>query len=206
MSHPHGTPRVVNGTKDVLLKFHGKQLDSESSLMNARRMYSPALGRFLPTRTASVPSKPSRQKAVPPPQSLNATSPGTNNTVANPSNLLGSIGGILGFLSQPTPGSEQNCTCCEYGCFPGPPDIICFFGTGLQNWTCSSTNTSPGILGVCNYVCRGDDGTVSDAPFTLRNINHQCKRSSNVCPQGLEIEAFDIDFSPTIKKCIESKQ
>lgn len=51
----HGAPRVVNGTKDVLLKFHGQQLDSESSLMNARRMYSPALARFLPTRTGPGP-------------------------------------------------------------------------------------------------------------------------------------------------------
>lgn len=76
-----------------------------------------------------MPSKPSRHKAVAPPQSLNANAVGRNNIVANPTNLLSSIGGILGWISQFTEGSEQNCTCCAFGCFPGPPDfdVIFFF-------------------------------------------------------------------------------
>jgi hypothetical protein len=71
--YPHGAPRVITSTKDSLLKFQGKQQDTESGLDNVRRMYSPTLARFLPTRTASMPPRP-KTKGVPPPQSLN---PGT---------------------------------------------------------------------------------------------------------------------------------
>ena len=120
--YPHGTPRVVNSAKDLLLKFQGQQLDSESGLVNARRMYSPSLARFLPSRAAAIPPKQSKRNAVPSPQSVNPGTFAVSNPVVHPDSLVGGIGTILRQLFAPTPGSEGNCGCCAFGCFPGPPD------------------------------------------------------------------------------------
>ena len=65
--YPQGGQRAITATKDSLLKFQAKQLDTESGLENAARLYSSATGRFL-----SVAAKPA--KKTPHPQALNKVS------------------------------------------------------------------------------------------------------------------------------------
>jgi hypothetical protein len=65
--YPQGGQRVITATKDSLLKFQAKQLDTESGLENAARLYSSATGRFL-----SVAAKPAIK--TPQPQALNKVS------------------------------------------------------------------------------------------------------------------------------------
>src|SRR6185437_9563105 len=52
--YPQGTPRVVTGTKDVVLKCQGKQLDTESGLTNARRFLHRSLHTRIPTARTGV--------------------------------------------------------------------------------------------------------------------------------------------------------
>jgi hypothetical protein len=120
--YPHGVQRVITSTKDSLLKFQGKQQDTESGLDNVRRMYSPTLARFLPTRVATVPvKKPKTTKGVPAPQSLNPSTLAASNPVVHPNSLISNFINIL-FSPTPTPGSEGNNPCADFGCYPGPPD------------------------------------------------------------------------------------
>jgi len=114
--YPHGVQRVITNTKDALLKFYGKQRDTESGLDNLRRMYAPALARAVPAKV-SLPSKPQRKPpAAPLPSALNQYASPQN----NPLSLFGGIGSLLSSLL--TPGSEGNNPCAAFGCFPGPPD------------------------------------------------------------------------------------
>jgi len=67
--YPQGGQRIVTGTVDSLLKFNGKQRDSESGLdYSIRRMYDPALNRWLSTDpmggTAGVPQSHDRYTYV----------------------------------------------------------------------------------------------------------------------------------------------
>jgi YD repeat-containing protein len=164
--YPHGAPRVITSTKDSLLKFQGKQQDTESSLDNVRRMYSPTLARFLPTRIASIPPKP-KTKGVPPPQSLNPGTLAASNPVVHPNSLVGSIiGGIGGLLfGSATEGSEGNNPCAAWGCYPGPPDFNFFDGSNLVECRGILSGLSP-IQGLgCGYLV-----TCLEFPFTVGEV------------------------------------
>jgi hypothetical protein len=83
--YPQGSQRVITATKDSLLKFQAKQLDTESGLENAARLYNPATARFL-----SVAAKPAIK--TPHPQALNKVSA----PAATPLNsFTSSVGSIL---------------------------------------------------------------------------------------------------------------
>ena len=83
--YPQGGQRVITATKDSLLKFQAKQLDTESGLENAARLYSSATGRFL-----SVGAKPAKKTTTP--QALNKVSA----PAATPLNTFtSSVGSIL---------------------------------------------------------------------------------------------------------------
>ncbi|MGB8128998.1 MAG: hypothetical protein WCG81_04340 [Candidatus Angelobacter sp.] len=84
--YPQGGQRAITATKDSLLKFQAKQLDTESGLENAARLYSSATGRFL-----SVAAKPAKKTTTP--QALNKVSA----PAASPLNTFtSSVGSILG--------------------------------------------------------------------------------------------------------------
>jgi RHS repeat-associated protein len=100
--YPHGGQRVITNTEDSLLKFQGRQRDTETGLDNARRMYSSNIARWLPTRT-TIP-KASDGKRVPQPASLNAYAP-ANNSPVNHNDVSGSV--VIGFVPEgqlPPPG------------------------------------------------------------------------------------------------------
>jgi YD repeat-containing protein len=83
--YPQGGQRVITATKDSLLKFQAKQLDTESGLENAARLYNPATARFL-----SVAARPASKTHNP--QALNKVSA----TAATPLNsFTSSVGSIL---------------------------------------------------------------------------------------------------------------
>jgi hypothetical protein len=195
--YPHGAPRVITSTKDSLLKFQGKQQDTESSLDNVRRMYSPTLARFLPTRTASMPPKP-KTKGVPPPQSLNPGTLAASNPVVHPNSLVGSIiGGIGGLLfGSATEGSEGNNPCAAWGCYPGPPDpgLSDFFDSSNPSsghlWDCYNFLVTPGR---CLYFCVnriefGKFGLGIAGP-THERIKAACPEITGTnCPHYIEIK------------------
>ncbi|MGC2745492.1 MAG: hypothetical protein WA672_20170, partial [Candidatus Angelobacter sp.] len=84
--YPQGGQRAITATKDSLLKFQAKQLDTESGLENAARLYSSATGRFI-----SVAAKPASK--TPNPQALNKVSA----PAAKPlSAFSSSVGSVLG--------------------------------------------------------------------------------------------------------------
>ena len=156
--YPHGAARVITSTKDSLLKFQGKQLDTESGLTNVRRMYSPTLARFLPTRVATIPKK---TKGVPSPQSLNPESVAAGNPVVQPQSLIGGIIGTLIGLS--TPGSEENNPCAAFGCWPGPPDPLDFLGDllgGVVSCTCELAGPKQPHVDECLYSCECNDNFI----------------------------------------------
>jgi YD repeat-containing protein len=159
--YPHGAARVITSTKDSLLKFQGKQQDTESGLDNVRRMYSPTLARFLPTRVATVPVK---SKGVPAPQSLNPSSLAASNPVVHPNSLISNFINIL-FSPTPTPGSEGNNPCADFGCYPGPPDFNFFDGSGLVACRGILTGSFLGVIVIqglgCSYLI-----TCLEEPFT----------------------------------------
>jgi YD repeat-containing protein len=68
--YPHGGQRPIITTEDSLLKFQGRQRDTESGLDNVRRTYSPATARVL-TPAALTTKKKARVLA---PKLLNAVS------------------------------------------------------------------------------------------------------------------------------------
>jgi hypothetical protein len=181
--YPQGTPRVVTGTKDVVLKFQGKQLDTESGLANARRMYSPTLARLLTTRVAAVPPKPARKKPVPAPQSLNPGSLAASNPVTKPNSLISSFinlfapGGIG--TQNPAPcafyfsvGDEMEHGVCG---FEGPPDPIdpgdlLQFPPKFQTCTCTRLQRHPDPKEqTCQFVC------ICFRPFGLPTVEFPVK-------------------------------
>jgi hypothetical protein len=203
--YPQGTPRVVTGTKDVVLKFQGKQLDTESGLTNAKRMYSPTLARFLPTRVAAVPPKPARKKPVPAPQSLNPGSLATSNPVTQPNSLISSFINLFapgGIGSQsPAPcvfyfsvGDEMEHGVCG---FEGPPDIdpIVLFAT-FGTWDCI-TRGKKLIKTRCVYACsptgaKTEGIGIIDPPIT--HIKEACPNSKVDCPHFIRVDPGIVIF------------
>jgi hypothetical protein len=97
--YPQGGQRAITTTKDSLLKFQAKQLDTESGLENAARLYSSATGRFL-----SVAAKPAKKTTTP--QALNKVSA----PAAKPLNAFtSSVGSILGAVRSAL-SSYRQCT------------------------------------------------------------------------------------------------
>jgi YD repeat-containing protein len=190
--YPHGATRVITSTKDSLLKFQGKQQDTESGLDNVRRMYSPTLARFLPTRVATVPKK---SKGVPPPQSLNPGTLAASNPVVHPNSLIGSIiGGIGGLLfGSATEGSEGNNPCAPWGCYPGPPDFADLL-FGFATATCDCVTKGPRLVVLtCQYSCEcvsesagGVKHFKKDKEFSAEKIEKTCGlRNMIKCPIGI---------------------
>jgi hypothetical protein len=201
---PHGAPRPITTTKDVVLKFEAKQLDTESGLSNVRKMYSPTLARFMPGRGAALPQPPqpsTKPKAVPPPQALNSTSLAASNPVLHPDSLVGGIGNIVRTLLAPSEGSEGNCPCCAFGCFPGPPDFAGFplpFVISLTTCSCNNIgNIINTVLLTCVYSCRCADGDTAGSAIGLVAITAECRAVGSPVPHGkcpLRIETKRIRF------------
>jgi RHS repeat-associated protein len=190
--YPHGATRVITSTKDSLLKFQGKQQDTESGLDNVRRMYSPTLARFLPTRVATVPKK---SKGVPPPQSLNPGTLAASNPVVHPNSLIGSIIGEIGGLlfGSATEGSEGNNPCAPWGCYPGPPDFADLL-FGFATATCDCVTKGPRLVVLtCQYSCEcvsesagGVKHFKKDKEFSAEKIEKTCGlRNMIKCPIGI---------------------
>lgn len=210
--YPQGTPHVVTGTKDVVLKFQGKQLDTESGLANARRMYSPTLARFLPTRVAAVPSKFAKKKPVPAPQSLNPGSLAASNPVTQPNSLISSFIDLFapgGIGSQsPAPcvfyfsvGDEMEHGVCG---FEGPPDPL-GFGDFPLPFTISLTTCSCNNIGSivnfpsCIYRCKGVDGDNAPSVMNVFVLDAECKRAGTpirfgTCPRRVETARIRINI------------
>jgi hypothetical protein len=113
--YPQGSQRVITATKDSLLKFQAKQLDTESGLENAARLYSPATARFL-----SVAAKPAIK--TPHPQALNKVSA----PAAKPLNALtSSVGSILGAFRSALSSYRQ---CAQTAMDIGGSDFLSGFG------------------------------------------------------------------------------
>jgi len=116
--YPQGGQRVITSTEDSLLKFRGKQRDSETGLDNARRMYSPNIARPLPTRV-EIP-RVVAAKTAPKPAALNPYVPAGNNPVTH----NGVAGTTIGFFPEGTPAPPPD------GCL-GTPSLDLFIATGM---------------------------------------------------------------------------
>jgi hypothetical protein len=176
---------VITSTKDSLLEFQGKQQDTESGLDNVRRMYSPTLARFLPTRVATVPKK---LKGVPAPQSLNPSTLAASNPIFQP----GSLASFFIGLFSPTPGSEGNNPCADFGCYPGPPDPVDAF-LDVDTCDCVAQDVKPDLVDACKYTCTCKPHGPGELAFSMRRLKRQCNWTSVTrCPKFVTAEAEQI--------------
>jgi RHS repeat-associated protein len=207
--YPHGAARVITSTKDSLLKFQGKQQDTESGLDNVRRMYSPTLARFLPTRIATVPTK---SRGVPHPQSLNPSTLAASNPVIHPNGLISNFINIV-LRPTPTPGSEGNNPCADFGCFPGPPDLVDVQLVLTSECTCNGPGTKPSLFGtVCGGYSCSCFGEQLPEPFAFsyNALKRDCGWRKSTCPQVVEGRQSRIRTSVVAdilaKKCFDHEQ
>ena len=220
--YPQGGQRVITATKDSLLKFQAKQLDTESGLENAARLYSSATGRFL-----SVAAKPAKKTT---PQALNKVSA----PAATPLNTFtSSVGSILGaFQSALTPYRQCAQTVWSLGLVStnghqiddgwveslcGVPDFG-FLGVsgGPTEWDCQSEGEifvfnpitrKPVSTGVCQYVCAPSDPFAG--PFvpitafpTFKTLRAACPNMAKgipPCPIAIRIDPNGVDRFPGIR-------
>jgi hypothetical protein len=166
--YPQGSQRVITATKDSLLKFQAKQLDTESGLENAARLYNPATARFL-----SVAAKPA--KKTPTPQALNKVSA----PAATPlSTLISSVGSILGAFRSAL-SSYRQCaqTAMDFGgsdfASGGPArswvEILC----GLPDPGPSGFDSAPSVF---TCTCEGGAST----GFLLSRCGAVCTCTDNI--------------------------
>ncbi len=196
--YPHGAARVITSTKDSLLKFQGSQLDTESGLINARFMYSAGLARFLPSRIAQIPKKPTKKKVVPSPQTLNSTALAASNPLGFPD----SLGSFFRDLFAPSPGSEGNNPCADFGCFPGPPDFAEFPLPFTISFTTCSCNTIGSVIltfPTCIYRCKCVDGDNAPSSMNVFVLDAECKRVGTpirfgTCPRRVETARIRINI------------
>ena len=92
--YPQGAARIITSTKDSLLKFQGKQQDTESGLLSVPHMYSPNLARVL----SPVASQVTKRSTLLP-QALNKM----NATAGRP------MATFAAFI-------PENCQQCQTGC------------------------------------------------------------------------------------------
>ncbi len=207
--YPHGAARVITNTKDTVLKFQGKQIDSESGLANVRRMYSPTLARFLPSHVATIPLKLSRRKAVPSPQSVNPGSLASSNPITQPNNLVSSLISLFA----PAPGSEGHEQCVyetslgsiDYGfyreicAYPGPPDPLeFFFKSPIAGCECKRRSRAPS-KDLCTFDCTCGTATNKfndEQHYTLGAIKRSpgCSGVTTFCPANITSVTVNTSF------------
>jgi len=199
---------VITATKDSLLKFQAKQLDTESGLENAARLYSSATGRFL-----SVAAKPAKKTTTP--QALNKVSA----PAAKPLNAFtSSVGSILGGFRSAL-SSYRQCaqTAMDFGgsdfgsggpasswveILCGQPDFADLL-LGFATDTCDCVTKGPRLVVVtCQYSCEcvsesaaGIKHHKRDKEFSAEKLEKECGlRNMIKCPIGITTVTTGIDI------------
>jgi len=206
--YPQGGQRVITATKDSLLKFQAKQLDTESGLENAARLYSSATGRLL-----SVAAKPAKKTTTP--QALNKVSA----PAAKPLNAFtSSVGSILGGFRSAL-SSYRQCaqTAMDFGgsdfgsggpasswveILCGQPDFADLL-LGFATDTCDCVTKGPRLVVVtCQYSCEcvsesaaGIKHHKRDKEFSAEKLEKECGlRNMIKCPIGITTVTTGIDI------------
>lgn len=211
---PQGGQRVINSTKDSLLKFQGLQRDSESGADNAHRMYSSATARFL-TPAAAPPTR----KATPP-QALNKFSNGSSSaSFSSPGSVLSLLGLFRGAISQfrqcantvesvlggffTDNAGQVDDGMIELVCGP-PATIDIFQDLGIVAMTCDCHPPINGprfVLDGCRYdcTCVGTSATggivtgKATGSFSSEKLVQACKlRNILLCPKHLVVNVLAV--------------